>query len=340
MEEKNSMKVVNSETKNISKYDFKPSYTWPNPAFPFRVYYESQKCRIFIIENIQHNWQWMSEWHQHFRETDFFFVYCGWYHSPSFAKEADKIFSLLNLDKKQFFIMYNSPLEMENFTEKGFYGDVINHNAWLDENLVMRPLNIDKIYNAIYVGRRSKFKRHTLASKVSELALVAGINHGNAVSEIPTYKYLNDKQLSSEEVCEKINQAHCGLILSAEEGACFSSSEYLLSGLPVVSTPSKGGRDVWYDEYNSIVCEPTPDAVALAVEEFVRNPRNPQRIRQKHIEKAQEYRVKFINVLADVFHRFGVVDADPFKYFQDNFYHKLRKSYKPDFQGIFGNNYS
>ncbi len=334
------MKAVNSESKNLSKYDFKPSYTWPDPRLPFRVYYDSFKCRIFIIENIQHNWKWMSEWHEHFRKTDFFLVYCGWYHSPSFAQEAETIFSVLNLDKTQFFFMYNSPLEMQNFAAKGFHGDVINHNAWLDENLAMRPLNLDKIYDAIYVGRRSAFKRHMLASKVSRLALVAGRNHGNAVSEIPSYKYLNAQLLSPEQVCQKINQAHCGLILSEVEGACFASGEYLLCGLPVVSTPSKGGRDVWYNEYNSIVCEPTPDAIALAVEEFVRNPRDRHRIRQSHLEQAQLYRAKFINLLADVFKRFAVVDVDPVNYFQANFFHKLRKSHRPDFQEIFGNNYS
>jgi len=331
---------MNLQTQKICKHNFKPSYTWPNSAFPFRVYYEGPKCRIFIIENIQHNWNWMSKWHEHFRKTDFFLVYCGWYHSPYFAKEADTIFSVLNLDKSQFFIMYNSPLEMQNFAAKGFQGDVINHNAWLDENLVMRPLNLEKVYDAIYVGRRSAFKRHLLASKVPKLAIIAGINHGNAISDIPPHKYLNDRQLSSEEVCEKINQARCGLILSEAEGACFSSSEYLLCGLPVVSTPSKGGRDVWYNEYNSIVCEPTPDGVALAVEEFVRNPRDPERIRQMHIEQAQEYRFRFINVLANVFHRFGVVDVAPASYFKANFFHKLRKSCRPDFQEIFGNSNS
>jgi hypothetical protein len=329
------MNVANSQTQNTSKQNFKPSYTWPNETFPFRVYYDSPKCRIFIIENIQNNWKWMSEWHEHFRKTDFFFVYCGWYHSPGGARETDNIFSMLNLDKKQFFIMYNSPLEMQNFAKQGFYGDVINHNAWLDKK-IMRPLNVDKIYNAIYVARRSAFKRHLLASKVSQLALIAGPNHGNPVSEVPPHIYLNDKQLSKEKVCEKINQAHCGLILSASEGACFSSSEYLLCGVPVVSTPSKGGRDIWYDEYNSIICEPTPDGVALAVEEFIRNPRDPQRIRQKHIEQTQEHRSKFIKALADVFRRCGVVDVDPVNYFQKNFFHKLRTSYKPDFQAIFG----
>lgn len=330
------MQNVKLTSVNLSKSNFKPSYIWPNSAFPFRIYFSSEKCRIFIIENIHHNWNWMSEWHEHFRKTDFFFVYCGWYHSPNFAKEANTIFSVLNLDKSQFFFMYNSPVEMQNFAAYGFQGDVINHNAWIDENLVMRPQNLEKIYDAIYVGRRTAFKRHLLASKVSRLALVAGINHGNAIADIPAHDYLNDKPLSSEEVCNKINQAYCGLILSEEEGACFASSEYLLCGIPVVSTPSKGGRDVWYNEYNSIVCEPTPDTVAFAVEEFVRNPRDPNRIRQQHIEQTQKYREKFINMLADVFDRFGVNEVNPSNYFEENFFHKLRKSYRPDFKEIFG----
>lgn len=134
------------------------------------------------------------------------------------------------------------------------------------------------------------------------------------------------QRAKSIDICEKINQAHCGLILSAEEGACLTSSEYLLCGIPVVSTPSRGGRDVWYNEYNSIVCEPTPEAIALAVEKFVRNPPDAQRIRQIYIEQAEDYRAKFIQVVADVFNRFGVVDVDPLSYFKKNFYHRMRRS--------------
>ena len=331
------MKAVNSETKNTSKCNFKPSYTWPNPAFPFRVYYESPKCRIFIIENIQHNWKWMSEWHQYFRKTDFFLIIIGCYYSVPLVKEAANVFKILGLEKSNFFIMFNSSEDQDNFESEGFYGDILNQNAWLDESF-MRPMSLNKIYNAIYVGRRIAVKRHYLASKVNRLALVAGNNHGNPMSDVPEHDYLNEKPLSPEQVCEKINQSYSGLILSEKEGANFASSEYLLCGVPVVSTPSKGGRDVWYDEYNSIVCEPNPDAVALAVEEFVRKPRDPQHIRQKHIEQAQAYRSKFINILADIFHRFDVVDVDPVNYFQTNFFHKLRKSYKPDFQAIFGSN--
>jgi len=215
-------------------------------------------------------------------------------------------------------------------------GDVINHNAWLDENLIMKPLALQKRYRAVYVARRSAFKRHFLASKVKGLALVAGNNHGNAMADVPPHDYLNEKPLTASEVCEKINEASCGLVLSASEGACFSSSEYLLCGVPVVSTPSTGGRDVWYNEYNSIVCEPNEDAVAAAVAEFVRHPRNAERIRQMHVEQANMYRKRFIAVLGDVLRRFGVTDIDAADYFHTNFFHKMRKSYRPDFEKLFG----
>jgi len=313
-------------SKQLTKEDFKPSYTWPNPTFPFRLYYDSPKCRIFIIENIQHNWNWMAECHKGFRKTDFFFVMAGWYQSPSFAKEAEAIFSVLNLDKSQFFFMYNSPLEMQNFAEKGFRGDVINQNAWLDENAIAHHGAADKIYDAIYVEFNKKSKRPELAGLVSRLALVTRTNHGKSYPETPQYQYINKGQLSPKEMYEKISQSYCGLILSAEEGTCSTSSEYLLCGVPVVSTSSKGGRDVWYNEDNSIICEPTADGVALAVQKFVENPPDAGLIRQKHIIQAQEYRTKFIQVVADVFNRFGVVDVAPSSYFKQNFYHRMRKS--------------
>jgi len=317
--------------KNLTKEDFKPSYVWPNQKFPFRLYYDGSKCRIFIIENIHHNWKWMAECHERFRKTDFFFVMTGWYQSPTFADEAEAIFSVLKLDKKQFFFMYNSPQEMENFADKGFQGDVINQNAWLDKSAIAKDIGKEKIYDGIYVDFNKKSKRPQLAAQVSSLALVTKFNHGKAFADTPPYKYLNEQQLSEAEMWEKIDRSHCGLVLSEEEGACQTSSEYLLCGIPVVSTSSLGGRDVWYNEYNSIICEATPEAVALAVEKFVQNPPDAQHIRQQHIEKAKEYREKFIQVVADVFKRFGVVDVEASNYFQKNFYNKMRKNEHIDF---------
>lgn len=317
---------------------FKPNYVWPNPAFPFRIYYDGPQCRIFIIENIQHNWNWMVEWHEKIRENDYFLVLCGAYHGPEFAKQAQGVFEALGLLKENFFFLFNSREDMDLFKPYGFNGALINQNAWLDENDTMHPLpGVEKKYDAIYVGRRSAVKRHMLAAKVRNLALVAGNNHGNNISPIPENPaYMNDAPLTPAEVCEKINQSHVGLILSEREGACFASSEYLLCGIPVVSTFSKGGRHVWYNESNSIQCDPDPDAIATAVETLKNERIDPQHIRNMHIAQAAMFRARFVQQLQRIFNRFGVTGVSAEAYFVKHFQHKMRRSYRPDFESIFG----
>lgn len=314
---------------------FRPSYLWPNPSFPFRLYYDSSGLRVFIIENIPHNWDWLSKYSSRIAKSDLFFVYCGWNHSDWFAIQARSTLNAIGLPRDQFFYLFNSETERKVFENVGFGGALINHNAWLDENLVMKPLGLSKIYDAIYVGRRSAFKRHMLAGGVPNLAIVAGNNHGNDIAPIPTTTYLNPTPLSPDQVCEKINRSHCGLILSEEEGACFASSEYLLCGIPVVSTHSKGGRDVWYDDYNSIVCDPDPKQIADAVAYFKAHPRDPEVIRANHIEEARKHRLRFIEAFERVLHQHGVRGLDVHRYFYENYYHKMRKSIKPDFEKIF-----
>ena len=299
-------------------------YRWPNPSFPFRLYFDHPKLRIFIIENIMHNWDWLSKVANHISERDFFYVYCGWYHDEYFAKTYSRILLELGLSKKKFYIMFNSVDEMNIFKKHGFFGEVINHNCWLDWDQSMKIIdNCDKLYDAIYVGRRSAFKRHMLAKKVNNLAIIAGNNHGNNVSEIPHCKYNNEKPLSADGVCEKINQSKCGLLLSETEGACFSSSEYLLCGIPVVSTTCNGGRDFWYNSYNSIVVEPDEDRVLEAVSHFNNTKIDPKKIRNDHIELSIKQRQTFIDHLQKLFIQKGIeISAD--KYFTEQYMHKLR----------------
>jgi ubiquinone/menaquinone biosynthesis C-methylase UbiE len=170
---------------------------------------------------------------------------------------------------------------------------------------------------------------------VANLALVAGSNHGNAISEVPSHVYLNSRPLAPAEVFSLVTQAHCGLILSAVEGACYASSEYLLCGIPVVSTVSDGGRDEWYDDYNSIISDANPESVAAAVAEFVRRQVSPVEVRSRHIAKANDFRERFVTVLRETFSRFGVVGIDAKEYFAANFFHKMRTSIRPDFNSIF-----
>lgn len=315
---------------------FRPSYIWPNKSFPFRLYFDDKKLRIFIIENLQHNFSWIEQYRHKFRPTDFFIVILGCNYHEWLIKEASKMFDALNLNRINFYILFNDERQKKAFIENGFQGKIINQNAWIDERSVMRPLNLKKVYKAIYVARLISLKRHSLCSSLENLALVAGNSYrsNQLILDFP-YDYLNKEQLTPYEVCTKINESMCGLILSESEGACFASSEYLLCGIPVVSTKSVGGRDVWYNTYNSRVVEPDPLLVKEAVDFFNENPRNSAQIRRSHIDQATIYRNEFVILLTKIFETYGIDNVDAREYFETNFFHKMRLSFAPDFEAIF-----
>ncbi|CAN0034149.1 unnamed protein product, partial [Chrysoparadoxa australica] len=212
-----------------------------------------------------------------------------------------------------------------------------NNNAFIDYSTHMGIIeNSEKLYDAIYIGRRTTFKRHMLARKVEKLAIIAGNNHGNNVAPVPErLAFLNNRVLNEQEVMAEINKSNCGLILSASEGACFASSEYLLCGIPVVSTHSTGGRDVWYNNENSIVCEPDEDAIAEAVNFFSHNQTDPHLIRDQHIAQSLVFRKNFIDMLQSVFDDYGV-DRSASSYFEEHYIHKMRTSMRVDMKALFG----
>jgi glycosyltransferase involved in cell wall biosynthesis len=315
--------------------NFKPTYVWPNTAFPFREYYAENSLRLFIIENIHHNWEWMKIHSPRFQSRDYFIIYSGWYLDDWFLKQDEMVFEALRLDKNKFFILFNSHEEMERYRARGFRGQLINQNCWLDWDGDMNiRSNTTKEYDAVYVARPTPFKRHFLASEVQKLALVTGNLHGGlAQDNMPSSVYRNEEQLSPSGVAEIINMSCCGLILSEIEGACFASSEYLLCGVPVVSTHSKGGRDFWYNNYNSIQVSDNSKEVKEAVDFFVHKPRDPVAIRQQHINLSIEQRNLFIEFLKELFIIHNI-EVDPVNFFKETFIHKLRESITPDFYKI------
>ena len=302
--------------KNIQEEDV---YTWPNPHFPFKCVLNEDKLRVFILENISHNYKWLKRYQDRIRPTDFFFVTLGWHLSKHLASQGYAILDQLNLHIENFFILYNSPEEKSNGEEAGLHGDVINHNAWIEAG-VFTPLDVPKKYKALYVARPTDFKRHYLAEDIKGLALAAGgFNHRNRRAELPCAKNDPFKFLPKRELCRLMNESYCGLCLSREEGACYSSSEYLLSGIPVVSTKSKGGRDIWYNEYNSILCEDTPTAVAQAVEDCCSREWDSKLIRSLHLAQSHYYEKKLIAHLQRVVDKFCEIELDAAKIFKEKF---------------------
>jgi len=282
-----------------------PIYTWPNPDFPFLCLSKSKEARIFFISNLTHNYRWLKDYAKSFRESDLFFVSCGWNFSKYIARQADAMFDALELNRSQFFVLYNSPEELANGARFGFRGEVINNNCWLEEN-DFSIQELPKKYDAFYLARAVEFKRHYLAAKIKRLALAAGDKTWTEnVVELP--KCLNNPHefLNKEEISILCGSSNCGLILSPEEGACRASSEYLMSGTPVVSTKSSGGRDVWYNSENSIICEDSEDAVKDAVEEACSRKWDREKIRLMHIEQAIKYRNKFKEIIEESLNKIG-----------------------------------
>jgi len=216
----------------------------------------------------------------------------------------------------------------------GFNSHFINIGCFIDEH-AFQPATAEtaKTYDAVMIGRFSwrkhdQLKRHYLAAGVDRLALLDPIYESESryyrkhYQQRPNCAYFNLHRLSPGEVAGILHQSCCGLILSAHEGVCRASSEYLLCGLPVVSTPSAGGRDVWYDEYNAVIVQPEREAVEDAVLQLRQSPRDPWRIRDRYLQQAETFRLRFIrDVLEPVFRRYGVsraprevFDSHPFRW--------------------------
>ena len=114
------------------------------------------------------------------------------------------------------------------------------------------------------------------------------------------------KQLNNKQVCEKINLGKVGLILSKIEGACYASSEYLLSGLPVVSTYNYGGRDVFFNDEFCINTLPIPQSIKNASYDLIKKEIDPSYIRNSTIKKMKPHLDRFQELLENIFNEYGI----------------------------------
>lgn len=105
--------------------------------------------------------------------------------------------------------------------------------------------------------------------------------------------------LGPAEIVRANTRARVGLCLSEVEGAMLASIQYLLCGLPVVTTPSRGGRAVFFDAQNSVVVTPEPKAVAAGVRELITRKIDPSAIRGRTIERMAEHRQRLIACVED-----------------------------------------
>lgn len=182
----------------------------------------------------------------------------------------------------------------------------VNQNWLLDPDTFQPDPTIAKAYDLVINSRAVAWKRISLSSRVAEKIFItyygpAGMSPDDLEALRPRKIYT---KLSAREVAAVLQQARVGAICSEIEGACYASTEYLLAGLPVVSTPSLGGRDEYYDSYNSIICIPTPEdlnrSVMAMVERLNSGEIKPAEVRRRAMVKSFEYRSKLTLVLSEV----------------------------------------
>ncbi|HVU25307.1 MAG TPA: hypothetical protein VHE13_14355 [Opitutus sp.] len=214
--------------------------------------------------------------------------------------------------RHRIFLLANSAAEKAILDSAGLPGILCSHNCLLDERIYNLQPPEAKRFRAIYDARLTWIKRHELAARVEGLALVtylAAANHDDAYvertrRELAHATWLNGPfavspgPLPADAVARAIRQSRTGLILSAKEGGNFASAQYLLCGVPVVTTPSSGGRDVFFHPDYVVTVEPEPEAVAAGVEALIRRQLDPAMIRERTLAIVREHRRTFVMEVA------------------------------------------
>ena len=263
-----------------------PGWIYPNHVLITKLA-ASEFGRLFFLENLEHNYVALDR----FKSGDKLLVLIGAYFDQWNFEYAKKCFVYQNpgFDLKSIYWLANTPAQAKMVLDLGFNVLEFNHNSFIDE-YTFQIQEEPKIYNLVMNARPENVKRPWLAMKVPHIAAIKGKlfspnNFGDLGQLHPDY--LNQERITLDEVVTILNQSYVGGIFSEKEGACFASSEYLLCGLPVVSTICSGGREIWYNDYNSLIVEPDEYAIAQAVELLANKVKDkkidPYQIREHHI---------------------------------------------------------
>jgi FkbM family methyltransferase len=212
-----------------------------------------------------------------------------------------------------FHFLCSDEMQARDLKVLGLSAAHVSHNAFLDESLYSVPDDPDapREFDAICIARMSRFKRHALASAVPRTLFVGSVvadgddesYYEELARMMPQAEMTHRKTrwLNTAEVVRHANRAHTGLILSAVEGGSYATTEYVLCGLPVVSTSSVGGRDCWLHPQYSRIVPATSRAVAEAVAELKAAATNPWDIRDHAIKIICEQRQRFFRIGQDIY---------------------------------------
>lgn len=214
-------------------------------------------------------------------------------------------------------ILCNEPQERAALIEAGIDAVHFNHNALTEEDVFAPVPGTQRTVDAVYNAAMIEWKRRELARLVPTCAHIfyetSELGHARTLAYIaelralmPRHDFVNrvvDGRIAfigRAEVNAILSRCRAGLCLSAEEGAMFASMEYLLAGLPVVSTPAIGGRDVFADPEYWLTVPATAEAVRDGVAEVIARNIPPERVRARTLERIYEHRARLRETVSAV----------------------------------------
>jgi glycosyltransferase involved in cell wall biosynthesis len=232
--------------------------------------------------------------------------------------------------------MVNEVDELAIAKSLGMRAVLVNNNAFIDiEEYNILP-EAEKVYDAVYNARFHPYKRHELALRVENLRLVmtgpkiwAWEGVETDIRTLFPNTEINERELNSGEVVAALNSARCGLCLSSGEGAMYAAIEYLLCGLPVVTTWNVGGRDWWFSGDYAIWCDPDPDEIASAVRTIIDRKIPPQHVRETAVQRIRREQVYFKSVVRRTLDENGFPGRNIEAAFSENFSDKANYNVRP-----------
>lgn len=231
-------------------------------------------------------------------------VYFAWMFGAYHAKRYRAAFDLVPPRyHKNFLWMANSPTELALLRQTFPDSNVLYSpfNALLNEFTFVlpeaaTPRNLTEPLCLIN-SQGQLWKNHALSKNIPRKVFVTyNVDPALNLSSLDPLEVLDS--IDHIGLAAQLARADYGAILSTEEGNCRASHEYLMSGLPVLSTYSVGGREVFYDDDNSVLCAPTLEGVT---EGHARMKQLLLRVNRTQIrERAMDKVVGFRNDLVDV----------------------------------------
>ena len=249
----------------------------------------------------------------------YFLITPSWHREDSAGVAADRDLvraAQAKYPEHRFLFLTSTRKELQNYRDVGLPAIICLHTVFVDDAIFDVDPSATKRFNAIYNAAIAPYKRQELASTIPDLGLLYyrhvyfrehEADYVNKIrSLLSTAVWINElddgyRQFESREVPAWLNQARVGLCLSPYEGCMRASAEYLLCGLPIVSTPNIGGRDRLADSRYWIEAEPEPHAIAAAVEALIARRVDPHLIRRTTLEKLQGDRARLVNLIATIF---------------------------------------